>query len=164
MASLSFNYLDSDLDSDPKVIPKSLPALLSTLLSPEIGTELINLLSTEIPLPPLDQLYTILEARITAINDYSRVCSYIVISRRLKRTKKGIKKTIRLSYNRQRTISLETQDDLSIPNTNLSVLRNPITLANKYPFAILLRLQYNTGTQNIIVENLTYNYSLSVSE
>lgn len=146
MASLSLDYLDSDLDSDPEVIPESPPALPSTLPSPEIGTEPINLPSTEIPLPLLDQSYATPEAGITAINDHGRVYGYAVISRRSKRTKKGVKKTIRLSCDRWRTIPPETQDDLSIPDTNLSVSRNPTTLANKCPFAISLRLQHNTGT------------------
>ncbi|KAJ6142418.1 hypothetical protein N7471_001906 [Penicillium samsonianum] len=120
MASLSLDYLDSDLDSDPEVIPESPPALPSTLPSPEIGTEPINLPSTEIPLPPLDQSYATPEAGITAINDHGRVYGYAVISRRSKRTKKGVKKTIRLSCDRWRTIPPETQDDLSVPDTNLS--------------------------------------------
>ncbi|KAJ6137065.1 hypothetical protein N7471_003551 [Penicillium samsonianum] len=115
MASLGLAYLESDLDSDPEIVPESPPAMLSTesppaepindpdtkslpaILSPSPQPGLVFL-----PLPPIDQPYDDPDSAITVINTFAQRFGYAVLSRRSKRIRKGIKKTVRLCCDRWR--------------------------------------------------------------
>lgn len=154
-----------DLESDTKVIPESPP------------TEPITEPIPTIPLPLLDQTYDTPEAGITAINNHGRIHGYAVISRRSKRTKKGVKKTIRLCCDRWRALPIAGTNlsnpeanlseanlsnfDTNLSNANPKRTRNSTTVANECPFGISFRLQFDTGTWHITVENSLYNHDPS---
>jgi hypothetical protein len=91
---------DLPSDSEPKAIPESPPALPSLYDAPP---------SLHIfPLPPLDTYYDTYydtpEHGITTINALGRQYGYAVLILRLKRTKKGVIKTVRLYCDRGRPI------------------------------------------------------------
>lgn len=167
MASLGLAYLDSDLDSEPEIVPESPPALPTTespptLPSTESPPTLFSTESPAIPLPPLDQSYTTLEAAIAAIDDHSRAHGYAMVSRRSKRTKKGVKKTVRLRCDRYGILPSERTENLDVDtNRTTTGIRNMTTVGNVCPFALSLRLQHDTQTWYTTVENPSHNHDPS---
>ena len=137
MASLGLVYLDSS-DSDPssdyKIVPESPPGLLITespspaLLSTETLSETFTF-----PIPPIGLEYSTLEEGLAAINTLGRIYRYTVLSIRTKFTKKGIKKTIRLRYDRGHVLR-------DRPNDGLERKRQTTILQNECPFGVSLRL------------------------
>ena len=105
------------------------------------------------PPPPTDAQYDSLELAVTAINDFARKCGYAVSVLRSKRTKQGIKKTVRLCCDRGRVY--RPRQDAS------SRVRQSTTLAIECPFAISLRLQHDTNTWLITYENTSHNHGPS---
>ena len=137
MASLGLAYLDSDPDSEPEIVPESPPALPST----ESPPVLLSTESPAIPLPPLDQSYTTLKAAIAAIDDYGRAHGYTMVTRRSKRIKKGVKKTVRLYCDRYSTPPSERTENLDIDTNRTTIgIRNITTVGNTCLLATYLRL------------------------
>ncbi|KAF3005319.1 hypothetical protein E8E15_000107 [Penicillium rubens] len=123
MASLGLAYLDSS-DTDPisdcEIVPESPPALLST--NPTIPALLstnptvpalpsINPTEPRMPLPPANKQYNDPELALEEINDLIKDSGYTVTSRRTKITKRGVKKTVRICYDRGRTNPHDNDDD-----------------------------------------------------
>jgi hypothetical protein len=116
MASLGLVYLDSS-DSDPssdyKIVPESPPGLLITespspaLLSTETLSETFTF-----PIPPIGLEYSTLEEGLAAINTLGRIYRYTVLSIRTKFIKKGVKKTMRLRYDRGHVLRDRPNDGL----------------------------------------------------
>ncbi|KAJ6131685.1 hypothetical protein N7471_006900 [Penicillium samsonianum] len=148
MASLGLAYLDSDLDSDPEVVPESPPAVpslqtepLSQITMPSLPVE-VGLLaipsppspvpSISMPIPPLDQQFSSPEEGIAAINTFARV-----------------KKTVRLCCDRGRTHRDRLDHDRQ---------RQTTTIANDCPFSLSLRLNLETNTWSLTMENGTHNH------
>jgi hypothetical protein len=163
MASLGLAYLDSS-DSDCEIVPESPPGLpITESPSPALpSTEL----AVTLPLPPLDQQFETEEAGYTTLNNFARQYGYALVSTRSKRTKKGVKKTVRLRCDRYSAVPHEPNDSGHYPNDSVrypndSGQRRSITLSNECLFAISLRLQLDTQLWYITVENLSHNYSLS---
>ncbi|KAJ6150050.1 hypothetical protein N7471_001249 [Penicillium samsonianum] len=138
MASLGLVYLESDPDSDPEIVPESPPAVPSTeSFSPAMPSTESPVLYT-MPLPPIGSEYSTPEEGLAAINDLGRTHGYAVSSIRTKFTKKGVKKTIRLRYDR----GLVLRDR---PNDGPERKRQTTTLQNECPFGISLRLNQTTS-------------------
>ncbi|KAJ5779803.1 hypothetical protein N7457_007523 [Penicillium paradoxum] len=174
MASLQLDYLLSD-DDEPEVIPEtqiSVPESRHTLPRP-IGptgpseppaAALTTAESTTaeppatlifMPLPALNQQYTDIKVAVRTINDFARTHGYAVSISRSKRTKRGVKKTVRLRCDRGRT----PHDRLGHERK-----RQRTSLATGCPFAISLRLQHDTNIWHLTVENAGHNHGPSPPE
>ncbi|OQE04572.1 hypothetical protein PENVUL_c032G00837 [Penicillium vulpinum] len=152
MASLGLEYLESDPDSDQEIVPESPPAMLSTETP---STETPSTETFIFPLPPIDCTYNTAEEGKDAINDFARPHGYAVTSRRSKKTKKGVKKTVRLICDHGR--KLDAYGDRSPAKKR----PNTTTIACECPFSIALRLDLEINLWRLTIENLSHNYQLS---
>ncbi|KAJ5457705.1 hypothetical protein N7475_009093 [Penicillium sp. IBT 31633x] len=142
MTSLQLDYLL--FDNEPEHVPKSPPKLQSPNTAP---TEPVS--NFGMALPPLVKQYNTTEQAIIEISDFARGHGYAVSILRSKRTKKGGKKTVRLCCDRGRTVRDRDR------------IRQTTTILNGCPFAISLRLQHETNTWRLTVENPAHNHEPS---
>ena len=156
MASLGLEYIEYLLssDSEPEIVPESPPAVPST--NPELGPVTESTPSFTFPLPPLNRQYSTYEEAREAVNTFARPYGYAVISIRSKFTKKGVKKTVPLIYDRGRPLH---NDDLDLDKPHKR--RRTTTLRLGYPFKITLRLHLEIGLWHLTIENPTYNHKPS---
>ncbi|KAJ5555653.1 hypothetical protein N7535_008087 [Penicillium sp. DV-2018c] len=151
MTTSSLNYL-FDSDPEPDAIPEAQPAIQD----PPGQVESIPAEPIKMPLPPLDQQFQTDTEGYIALNNYARQHGYALVTSHSKRTKKGVKKTVRLRCDRYGPPGPQPRH-----TDETSLARNTGTRDNGCPFGISLRLNLDSQLWNITVENSSHNHGPS---
>lgn len=106
--------------------------------------------------PPEGTYYDTPELGISAVNTFARDHGYGLTTRRSKRTKKGVLKTIRLCCDRGREYDTRWQEKRG------DLIREASTAMNGCQFGLSLRLQHNTNTWRLQHDEvITHNHGPS---
>ncbi|KAJ5117506.1 hypothetical protein N7448_011138 [Penicillium atrosanguineum] len=101
------------------------------------------------PLPSLQPKYDTSELAFIAVNTFAKPYGYALTRKRSKTTKKGVMKTVRLGCDRGRRYIGHTREER---------IRKTSTLANQCPFSMSVRLDLQSDTWYLTVEDETHNH------
>ncbi|KAJ5307511.1 hypothetical protein N7476_008167 [Penicillium atrosanguineum] len=101
------------------------------------------------PLPSLQPKYDTSELAFIAVNTFAKPYGYALTRKRSKTTKKGVMKTVRLGCDRGRRYIGHTREER---------IRKTSTLANQCPFSMSVRLNLQSDTWYLTVEDETHNH------